>query len=122
MTDMIVSGAGTTAVNGTYVELGKYNSRPYYGKGGAETPSIGYRFGAWIIAPLACTSAYTDFAYFNNSYYYSSDNVATPDLCTTWAIKSGALPVPTVTAASSGTTHEGEVALSSLSYLRTKKA
>ena len=34
----------------------------------------------------------------------------------------GTAPAPTVTAASSGTTHEGEATLSSLSYLRTKKA
>ena len=104
MADMIVAGAGTTSVNGTYVELGTYNSRPYYGKGGAAAPSIGYRYGGWIISSLECTSSYTDFQYYYNSYYNSANNVATPNLCTTWNKSPlGTLPVPTVTAAGGST-------------------
>ena len=50
----------------------------------------------------------------DNIRYESSDDTPTPDLAT-WV---GC----TVTAEQSGTTHEGEVTISSLSYLRTKKA
>ena len=114
MADMIVSGAGNSAVNGTYVENGTLNGKPYYEFGNCK---ILYdpegKWGAgWFIT----------IDYINQ--YASYTNMATPDLCPSWdgSYCYGADPKPTVTAASSGTTHEGEVALSSLSYLRTKKA
>ena len=113
MTDMIVSGAGTTAVNGTYVEDGTSNSKPSYTKTGYLLFWSGS--SQWRICAYPSYTVY---------YYAYNDDVATPDLVTNWAVNTGigAAPVPTVTAASSGTTHEGEATLSSLSYLRTKKA
>ena len=89
MTDMIVAGAGTSAVNGTYVENGTYGGRPKYQKGSIY---IVWFSTEWEI---------TDMDFY--LWYRSTDNVATPDLATTW-LKSpnGSLPVPTVTAASSG--------------------
>ena len=120
MADMIVAGAGTTAVNGTYVENGTENGKPKYTFGsytiiyagdstvvGSDPPSM----GGWLLLGGEVT------------YYVSPDRTATPDLAT-WQVGlyGSTTPAPTVTAASSGTTHEGEVALSSLSYLRTKKA
>ena len=119
MADMIVSGAGTTAVNGTYVESGTANGKPKYTFGsytifysgddgyvGSDPPDM----GGWTLSG-------------GGDWYVTPDNTATPDLAT-WQVGyySGAAPAPTVTAASSGTSHEGEATLSSLSYLRTKKA
>ena len=92
MADMIVSGAGTTAVNGTYVEIGTYNGKPTYYKG--EESSIYWTGSSWFI---------WDSLNYDEKAYVSNDNVATPDLCTTWtATGIGALPVPTVTAAGGG--------------------
>ena len=112
MTDMIVAGAGNSAVNGTYVETGTYNGKPRYIKnseyGIAWNGVIWFIYGEGDVGWREYTSEYPT-------------DAATPDLVTTWFVYLSPAPVPTVTAASSGTTHEGEVALSSLSYLRTKK-
>ena len=124
MADMIVSGAGTTEVNGTYVENGTLNGKPKYTYGNYQ---LSYKIvamwegNAWLINRIS-----------PNSDYYADLNMAnvnTPDLVTAWnkSYLNGTLPVPTVTAAGggdppSGTTHEGEATLSSLSYLRTKKS
>ena len=110
MADMIVSGAGTTAVNGTYVETGTYGGKPIYYYN--VTLCIRWYSSQWRLGDTQDTD-----------YYYSTDNVATPDLAT-WLVRApyGTSPAPNITLEQSGTTHEGEVALSSLSYLRTKKA
>ena len=107
MANMIVSGAGSSECNGTYVETSVYNDKPSYSKGVEE--EIYWDGTRWRI-------------YNGGIYYYSTENVATPDLVVTWQKQFGVLPLPTVTAEQSGTTHEGEVTFSSLSYLRTKKA
>ena len=125
MTDMIVAGAGTTAVNGTYAEYGTRDGKTRYRMISAESVSgyfyiVWYRNVWWI--SIRGEDAEAGVQIMSGSRYRSADNAATPDLVTTWSTTQGAVPVPTVTAASSGTTHEGEVALSSLSYLRTKKA
>lgn len=115
MADMIVSGAGTSDVNGTYVENGTYNSKTqwifntsYYIRWNYDPDEF---YLCWTIsgggAPI----------------YFSTDTSAvSPDLCSSWNIGYFAdTPAPTVTAASSGTTHEGEATISSLSYLRSWK-
>ena len=98
MTDMIVSGAGTTAVNGTYVENGTMNGKPKYTFGDYFIYwSIGYVYtnppdeGGWTLVDN------------NGTFYATPDNTATPDLGT-WQVGfyTGAAPAPTVTAASSG--------------------
>ena len=116
MTDMIVSGAGSSVVNGTYVESGTTNGKPYYKFGSYY---LQYKTGFLPTDPPTGGNGWE-----LNGYYIAANDVATPDLCTSWEVGllSGTLPVPTVTAASSGTTHEGESSISSLSYLRTKKA
>ena len=86
MTDMIVAGAGTTAVNGTYIESGTNLGKPRYVFG---SNTILWSSGVWGIATPKVQ-------------YYSAQDVATPDLCTLWTKMLGSLPVPTVTAASSG--------------------
>lgn len=120
MANMIVSGAGTTAVNGTYVENGTMNGKPKYTFGSY----IIYYAGDYTYVPSdppdrAGWTIYGD----GSGWYVTPDDTATPDLAT-WQVGllSGAAPAPTVTAAPSGTTHEGEATLSSLSYLRTKKS
>ena len=102
-TNIIVSGAGTTAVNGTYEYGGMYQDKPYYLYSGhfifRETWEED-ELCEWIIA-------HGDFD--NSSPLYSSGVVSyigvdTPDLVTTWQRVSGvSLPVPTVT--TSAVTH-----------------
>ena len=119
MANMIVSGAGTSVANGTYVETGTYQSHPQYIKSDGNLIR-------WMVANYAigASNLYCDIDYGpQGTVYYTSSACVTPDLSTFWnKAQSGVLPAPTVTLEQSGTTHEGEVALSSLSYLRTKKA
>ena len=84
MANIIVSGAGSSEVNGTYVESGTIEGRPKYVY---DNYVLLWADGAWIIG----TSDYV------TAYYYSNDDVATPDLCTTWEVEDGEPPVPTVT-------------------------
>ena len=89
MANIIVSGAGTTAVNGTYAVIGEEGGKPVYANNANSDIAIGWDGGEkkWLIMNL---STYV-------IYYYSSDDVATPDLCTTWEVIDGEPPVPTVT-------------------------
>ena len=88
MANIIVSGAGSTEVNGTYVDTGELSgNRPYYENNANSDIQIVWYGSAWIIMKMS-----TQFI-----YYYSSDDVATPDLCTTWGVYDGEPPVPTVT-------------------------
>jgi len=82
---MVVAGAGTTASNGVYVNNGILNGRGYYVNG----LGIIYWYeisSQWIIQFDGAVN------------YFSSDDVTTPDMCTTWTQNSGDLPIPTVTA------------------------
>ena len=104
MTDMIVSGAGTSAVNGTYVE-GDYYSNPGYRMQSSQSET-GYFYlvmwsDKWVIASYGYKEAGFIDVYYTR-YYESVDNTATPDLVATWtAVNFGSAPAPTVTAASS---------------------
>ena len=86
MANMIVSGAGSTEVNGTYAVIGEEGGKPLYANNANSDIQIGW-VGAWFIVKLS-----TQF-----QYYFSDDDVATPDLCTTWEVADGEPPVPTVT-------------------------
>ena len=86
MANIIVSGAGSSEVNGTYVESGTTNYKPFYVYGDYVIMWNGLEI-AWVILH---SDGYP-------TYYYSSDDVATPDLCTTWVVNKGEPPVPTVT-------------------------
>ena len=93
MADMIVSGAGSTDVNGTYVDEGTTSGgKPiYFNRVVVPSGALNIQ---WI-------STYWCIKFYASEYYKSTDNVATPDLCTTWTKGAGGtLPVPTVTAAS----------------------
>ena len=113
MANMIVSGAGDTYMNGTYVETGTFGEKPQYY----------YNTTCHIYWSVAMARWYLEDIQDTGYYYYSTNNVATPDLAT-WVVNApyGTAPAPTITAEQSGTTHEGEATISSFSYLRTKKA
>ena len=88
MANIIVSGAGTTAVNGTYVATGQLSGdKPVYANNANSDIVIGWDSIEWFIMNLSTQVI----------YYYSPDDVATPDLCTTWEVIDGEPPVPTVT-------------------------
>ena len=88
MANIIVSGAGSTEVNGTYVDTGQLSgNRPIYANNANSDIEIVWDGGAWFIDNMS-----TQFI-----YYFSYDDVATPDLCTTWEVGKGEPPVPTVT-------------------------
>ena len=87
MANIIVSGAGSSEVNGTYAVVDEGGEKPVYANNANSDIGIGWDNGAWIIADIS--------TYF--IYYFSSDDVATPDLCTTWEVYEGDPPVPTVT-------------------------
>lgn len=68
---------GGGAINGTYPDGGTFNSRPYYDDGTYEIAWTGTRWEIrFIIGAIV--------------YYYSTDNVPSPDLCTTWIRDNGA--------------------------------
>jgi len=90
--NIVVSGAGTSDANGTYVYGGKTFGKPYYTKGSELISWFGMGYDVWGI--------FVD----GLSVYESTDDVATPDLVTTWtAVNDGSLPVPTVTAGAATT-------------------
>ena len=94
MTDMIVAGAGTTAVNGTYVENGTLNGKPKYTY---STYRIVWKYNAL----LESSNWFIDNSAGSKNYYVGPANVATPNLVLLWSnsMMSGSDPVPTVTAA-----------------------
>ena len=89
MANIIVSGAGSSEVNGTYVDTGELSGdRPAYANNAnSDIVIVWDSSGAWLIMNLSTQII----------YYLSEDDVATPDLCTTWEVYEGEPPVPTVT-------------------------
>ena len=87
MANIIVSGAGSSEVNGTYVVVDEAGGKPYYENNANSDIGIGWGNGAWLIMNSSTFVI----------YYFSNDDVATPDLCTTWEVEDGEPPVPTVT-------------------------
>jgi hypothetical protein len=82
--DILVAGAGSTTVNGIYLPSGTSGGKPLYKSG---TNSIDWWVTLWRLRAV------------NNIIYYSGNDVATPNLVTTWVSSSSDYdPVPTVTA------------------------
>jgi hypothetical protein len=81
-----VSDAGSSIVNGTYTFVGIVDGKNSYSNENnfiVWEPGFG---GFWFIKNIG------------TSYYFSSDNVATPDLVTTWELTGpGQNPLPIVT-------------------------
>lgn len=84
---MIVEGAGTAGVNGTYLRDGDSGGKPRYTLVGGTTgdDSIQWVGSKWSIISGGGLEKYE-----------SSEDVATPDLVVTWAVLGGTAPVPTV--------------------------
>ena len=89
--DIIVSGAGTSDANGTYSYVMEFSGRPLYEN---DDNRIWWTDNKWTIIN----------AFEIGNRYESTDDVATPDLVTTWTVgDDGSLPVPTVTIATTYT-------------------
>jgi hypothetical protein len=83
--NMIVSGAGSVEVNGVYVFIREYLGRPEYSQS--------------LIADIFWNGNYWSINSSDGSpLYLSYEDVATPDLVTTWQVEDGQPPAPTVTA------------------------
>jgi hypothetical protein len=94
-TDIIVSGAGNAAVNGTYVQNGLRNGKPLYEFGNyvIEWQTVATLSPYWSIRLSSDVPSHSQYADFN------IEDVATPDLVTEWSWQYGTTPAPTVTAA-----------------------
>ena len=84
--EMTVANAGTSAVNGVYAENGTNGGKAKYTKGDYNI-FWDSGIGQWYIG--VDTNVFT-------ADYTSANDVATPNLCTTWSRASGDDPVPTV--------------------------
>lgn len=94
MPSMLVSGAGTSAVNGLYIQTGTVNGRAYYNKSGTASNQHAI---SWEVSGVG---EWGIFGASGSPPYYSTDDVATPDLVTTWTVNGfggGSGPAPTVT-------------------------
>jgi hypothetical protein len=87
---VVVSGAGTAAVNGIYTVTGESVGKPYYNLAGsnADQSAITWDNGYWTIWGPE-----------NESQYSSTDDVAFPWQVTTWSGDDGGPPMPTLTPA-----------------------
>lgn len=89
--DIIVSGAGDSSVNGTFTFRGTLGGKNYYNLTGEPDSTSSFAIywnsgeASWFISNDA------------GDLYFSTDDVATPDLVTTW-VDFGVPPVPTVIA------------------------
>lgn len=101
MADIIVSGAGTTTVNGTFTERGSVNGYPYYNLLGEVDSTTVY-----VIKhdPTGLGSRWRIYGPAGDDEYIASSAgaQATPDLVPAWSVWWGMAPVPTVTASSGG--------------------
>ena len=84
-TDYVVSGAGSSEVNGTYTESGTYNGHPYYIMGG----------GMHLLIYESRWEILDDFMWI--PYYYTNVSGSTPP-SSGWQVDAfGSSPVPSVT-------------------------
>jgi hypothetical protein len=84
----LVSGAGSSAVNGLYIEAGDFGGKKFYNlqTGGYV---IAWDNPNWVIRNIASITLYT-----------SSNNVQFPWQVTSWSTASGSAPVPSVSESS----------------------
>lgn len=83
---IIVSGAGSSEVNGVYIYAGQSYEKPAYThKYNTEISLLWFMNNAWSIQGEEIY------------YYYSNENVASPELVETWSINvNGDSPAPRV--------------------------
>lgn len=86
--DIVVTGAGTSAANGTYQHITFFLGLPLFCKAGTDpyVSSIVWSGSDWHIFGSA-----------GNSLYRSASNVDRPDAATGWVAMDGTLPPPTLT-------------------------
>lgn len=107
---ILVLYAGAAGVRRYYQQYTLHDGKPCFMQEVVEPESPYYivwvsEVSAWCISPLGAESS--DIDIYGAALYRSFDDVATPDLCTTWVNVSnngGALPLPVVTYASGGYT------------------
>jgi hypothetical protein len=87
---VLVSGAGSSSINGTYTERGTYNGKPYYNIIGEPDDfsnlAIFFDGLVWKIRDETQTNR-----------YISEENFAFPWLDLEWDVEEGFFPAPTVT-------------------------
>jgi hypothetical protein len=87
---VLVSGAGSSEINGTYTETGEDNGKKYYNFLGSvsDVSAISWTGSQWAIWNLGASEEYV-----------SDDDVEFPWQVTTWTENDGSIPLPTVTEA-----------------------
>jgi hypothetical protein len=100
---MIVSGAGTSAANGTYAEDGVYQGKPQYKKSDGNLIRYSTTGPRWVIGG---SNLYfdDDCGWQGTRYYRTTNGPSSPELGTWEKVGSGVDPAPTVTADGGGTT------------------
>jgi len=90
--NIVVAGASTPAVNGTYTLAGTMYGKPFYVLDTSSLFTVFWSSSAWCVQsnPTSASGAFV--------YYTSSDDVATPDLATTWTEGFGTLTAETTAA------------------------
>lgn len=88
---VLVSGAGTVAVNGTYTLSGTFDSKPYYNIEGWGADTV-HSCVIWAFSNTWVIVAANGFP-----RYSATEDVAFPWLVSVWANVGGSDPVPTVT-------------------------
>lgn len=111
--DIIVSGAGTGQANGLYLQAGIENGKPFYEKTGNQDPLI-----LWVEQDNLFAWRIFDSIDNVDTWYFSAENVATPDLVTTWTVHIGNAPAPTVTAQTEPQTTTQDIEVSPASSFR----
>lgn len=105
---ILVLSAGAVGVRRYYQQYTLYDGKPCFMQDVIPPESPYYivwvsEYSAWCISTLAEKSSDEDI--YNGALYRSFDDVATPDLCTTWVADSkngGTLPLPVVNYVSGG--------------------
>ena len=96
MADMIVSGAGWTAANGTYAEYGTLGGKPRYRMASAGSES-GYIYIEWVWDMYREVNNWGISTNSEDPFscrYFSADDVATPDLVATWVFSPYGMQIP----------------------------
>ncbi len=86
---MIISGAGSSQLDGNYIRAGLTFGKPQYQH---DNHKIFWDGSKWLI-----TFGTVDIAGpIDEQYYYSNENVASPNLCSTWNLNLGSAPAPSI--------------------------
>jgi hypothetical protein len=96
---IVVSGAGTEAANGTYTLRDEFDGKPFYNKLGLDENTI--------MGVILWDGIWGIYGQLGDLLYTSTEDVATPDLVTTWSVGDDLVsdtPVPSVDSATEHST------------------